>query len=380
MAARAATQQGVARAGETGDKRLRMTDSASERTTADETRPTEPRLAFDLAALDRYLTANLTGYRGPLKASQFAGGQSNPTYLLETPERRYVLRRKPPGELLPSAHAVDREFRVMTALGQAGLPVPQTLVLCEDANVIGTMFYLMAFAAGRHFWDPTMPGLGNAERAGLYDAMNAALAQLHNADPAALGLEDFGKPGNYFSRQIARWSKQYKASETAPIPAMEQLIAWLPEHVPAGEETAVVHGDYRLDNLIFHPTEPKVLAILDWELSTLGHPLADISYNCMAWRFPPQLFRGIGGLDIGALGIPGEADYVAAYCRRTGRAAVAPWPFYMAYNMFRIAAILQGVYARALAGNAADARGLEMGAKVAPIAEIALAETKRVGA
>lgn len=357
-----------------------MTDSAPERSTADETRPTEPRLAFDHAALDRYLAARLPGYRAPLKVSQFAGGQSNPTYLLETPTHRYVLRRKPPGELLPSAHAVDREFRVMTALGKAGLPVPEMLLLCEDAAVIGTMFYVMGFAAGRHFWDPAMPGLGTAERAGLYDAMNAALARLHGADPGALGLGDFGRPGNYFARQIGRWSKQYKASETEPIAAMDALIAWLPEHVPPGEETAVVHGDYRLDNLIFHPTEPRVLAILDWELSTLGHPLADIAYNCMAWRFPPDLFRGIGGLDLGKLGIPSEADYVDAYCRRTGRGGIAHWPFYMAYNMFRIAAILQGVYARALAGNAADARGLEMGAKVAPIAAFALAEAKRAGA
>ena len=347
---------------------------------ADETRAMEPRLAIDAAALDRHLAAQLPGYRGPLSIRQFTGGQSNPTYLLQTPTARYVLRRKPPGELLPSAHAVDREFRVMSALGQAGLPVPRTLLLCEDAAVIGTMFYLMAFVEGRHFWDPTLPGLAPAERAALYDAMNAALAELHRADPAALGLGDFGRPGNYFARQIARWSKQYKASETQPIAAMERLIAWLPDHVPEGEETAVVHGDYRIDNLIFHPTEPRVLAILDWELSTLGHPLADIAYNAMAWRFPPALFRGIGGLDLEALGIPSEAEYLAAYCRRTNRAAVPYWPFYMAYSMFRIAAILQGVYARALAGNAADARGLEMGVKAAPIAEIAWDEAKRAGA
>ena len=356
-----------------------MKDPAPEIAT-DETRAMEPRLAIDAAALERYLAAKLPGYRGPLAIRQFTGGQSNPTYLVATPTARYVLRRKPPGELLPSAHAVDREFRVMTALGKAGLPVPRTLLLCEDAAVIGTMFYLMEFAAGRHFWDPTLPGLAPAERAALYDGMNAALAELHRADPAALGLGDFGRPGNYFARQIARWSKQYKSSETAPIAAMERLIAWLPEHVPPGEETAIVHGDYRIDNLIFHPTEPRVLAILDWELSTLGHPLADIAYNCMAWRFPPALFRGIGGLDLAALGIPSETDYLAAYCRRTGRAAVPHWPFYMAYSMFRIAAILQGVYARALAGNAADARGLEMGAKVAPIAEIAWEEAKRAGA
>jgi aminoglycoside phosphotransferase (APT) family kinase protein len=346
---------------------------------ADETRAMEPRLAIDAGALDRYLAAALPGYRGPLTIRQFTGGQSNPTYLLRTPAARYVLRRKPPGELLPSAHAVDREFRVMTALGAAGLPVPRTLVLCEEAGVIGTMFYLMAFAEGRHYWDPALPGIAPAERAALYDAMNAALADLHRVDPAAVGLGDFGRPGNYFARQIARWSKQYKSSETEPIAAMERLIAWLPEHVPAGEETAVVHGDYRLDNLIFHPTEPRVLAILDWELSTLGHPLADIAYNCMAWRFPPALFRGIGGLDLAGLGIPSEADYLAAYCRRTGRGALPHWPFYMAYSMFRIAAILQGVYARSLAGNAADARSREMGAKVAPIAEIAWAEAERAG-
>jgi len=347
---------------------------------AGQNRASEPRLAIDAAALDRYLAGALQGYRGPLAVRQFAGGQSNPTYLLETPGARYVLRKKPPGELLPSAHAVDREFRVMTALGQAGLPVPRTLLLCEDTSIVGTMFYVMAFAEGRHYWDPTLPELAKPERAAIYDAMNATLADLHRVDPRAVGLGDFGKPGNYFARQIARWSKQYKASETEPVAAMERLIDWLPAHVPAGEETAVVHGDYRLDNLIFHPSEPRVLAILDWELSTLGHPLADIAYNCMAWRFPPALFRGIGGLDLAALGIPSETDYLAAYCRRTGRGEVAHWPFYMAYSMFRIAAILQGVFARSLAGNAADARSREMGAKVAPIAEIAWNEARRAGA
>lgn len=357
-----------------------MTGTPSPRSTVEETRPLEPRLAFDLAALDRYLSGRLPGYGGPLKVSQFAGGQSNPTYLLETPARRYVLRRKPPGELLPSAHAVDREFRVMTALGKAGLPVPEMLLLCEDAGVIGTMFYVMGFAAGRHFWDPALPELDKAARAGIYDAMNAALAQLHGADPVALGLGDFGRPGNYFARQIARWSKQYKASETAPIPAMDALIAWLPDHVPAGEETAVVHGDYRLDNLIFHPTEPRVLAILDWELSTLGHPLADIAYSCMAWRFPPDLFRGIGGLDLAELGIPGEADYVAAYCRRTGRGAIAHWPFYMAYNMFRIAAILQGIAKRAIDGTASNADAHEVGKRARPFAEQAWQVAQKIGA
>lgn len=352
-----------------------MTESPTDRLA-----PVAERLAFDQAALDRHLSAHLPGYRGPLTVRQFTGGQSNPTYLLETPARRYVLRRKPPGVLLPSAHAVDREFRVMSALGQAGVPVPPMLLLCEDAGVIGTMFYVMGFVEGRHFWQIATAPLTRAERAGLFDAMNAALAQLHGVDYIAAGLSDFGKPGNYFARQIARWTRQYEASKTDAVPAMEKLAAWLPGAIPPAEETCVVHGDYRLDNLIFHPSEPRVVAILDWELSTLGHPLADLAYHMMAWRFSPDLFRGMAGLDLDALGIPSEKAYVTRYAERTGRGRIEHWPFYMAYNMFRFAAILQGVHARALQGNAADAAGLAMGAKVAPIAALAWEEARKAGA
>jgi aminoglycoside phosphotransferase (APT) family kinase protein len=276
----------------------------------------------------------------------------------------------PVAKLLPSAHAVEREFRVMRALAAQSVPVPEVLLLEEDESVIGRAFYVMAHVEGRILWDPSLPGMAAPERAAIYDEMNRVLAQLHQVDIAAAGLADYGKAGNYFARQIGRWSKQYQASETGTIEAMSRLIDWLPQHVPPGDETSVVHGDYRLDNLIFHPTEPRIIAILDWELSTLGHPLADLSYHCMIWHIPPGVFRGIGGLDHAALGIPPEHDYVQRYCERTGRGAIDHWNFYLAYNLFRIAAILQGVYKRATEGLASSDNAIQTGQNVKALAEL----------
>jgi aminoglycoside phosphotransferase (APT) family kinase protein len=341
--------------------------------------PPEP--SIDVAALDAYLSRHIEGYRGPLSIEQFQGGQSNPTYRLTTPGGDYVLRRKPPGPLLPSAHAVDREFRVISALAATAVPVPKAYLYCADEGVVGTPFYVMEYLPGRIFYDPRLPGLAPGERGAIYDSMNAALAALHRVDPAAVGLADYGRPGNYFARQIARWSKQYRAVETRTIPAMDRLIDWLPAHVPpqgpSVEETAIVHGDFRLDNMIFHASSPRVLAIIDWELSTLGHPLADLSYNCLAWHFTPELFRGLAGCDLQALGIPGEADYVAAYRARVRRGAIEHWSFYLAYNIFRLAAILEGVWARSLAGNAVGDQARAMGPKVEPLAELAWQEARK---
>jgi aminoglycoside phosphotransferase (APT) family kinase protein len=336
---------------------------------------------FDVAALERYLQGRIEGFSGPVTVEQFKGGQSNPTYLLTVGDRRYVLRRKPPGKLLPSAHAVDREHQVMTALAGTEVPVPRTRCLCEDPEVIGTAFFVMDFVPGRVLWDPALPGLSPSERAAVFDEMNRVIAALHRVDPAAVGLGSFGKPGNYFARQIDRWSKQYRASETEKIEAMDHLIAWLPENIPPGEATAVVHGDYRLDNMIWSPTEPRVVAVLDWELSTLGHPLADFSYHMTTWRVAPGEFRGLRGHDLGSLGIPDEEAYRDAYCRRTGIGPIEPshWAFYMAYNMFRMAGILQGVMARALQGNASSARAMEAGKKARPMAEAAWKQVGEMG-
>ena len=327
---------------------------------------------FDESRLADYLAQHLPGFAGPLQVQQFQGGQSNPTYLLSTPTGRYVMRSKPGpvAKLLPSAHAIEREFRVMAALGAQGIPVPQMHVLVEDESVIGRAFFVMSHVAGRIFWDPALPGLEPAARAAIYDEMNRVLAALHSVDVVAAGLADFGKAGNYFERQIGRWSRQYRASETETLEAMDRLIDWLPAHVPPGDEIAVVHGDYRMDNLIFDPVEPRIIAILDWELSTLGHPLADLSYHAMAWHIPPGGFRGIGGLDLAALGIPSEADYVQRYCARTGRGAIAHWNFYLAYNLFRIAAILQGVYKRATEGLASSDNALQTGRNVRALADL----------
>jgi len=327
---------------------------------------------FDIDRLHDYLQRELEGFAGPLQVAQFQGGQSNPTYLLTTPVRRYVMRSKPGpvAKLLPSAHAIEREFRVMRALRTQGIPVPEVLLLCEDEDVIGRAFFVMEHVDGRVFWDPALPGASVAERAAVYDEMNRTIAALHGVDVAAAGLADFGRAGNYFERQIGRWSKQYRASETETIEAMNRLIEWLPVHVPPGDETTVVHGDFRLDNLIFHRSEPRVLAVIDWELSTLGHPLADFSYLCMSWHIPPGAFRGIAGLDHGSLGIPAEEQFIGSYCRRTGRRGIAHWNFYLAYNLFRIAAILQGVYRRALDGMASADNALAAGANAKALAEI----------
>ena len=326
---------------------------------------------IDEAALAAYLRANVGDFAGRLLVEQYQGGQSNPTYRITAGDERYVLRRKPPGRLLPSAHAIEREYRVMGALAGTGVPVARMYALCEDAAVIGTAFYLMEYVEGRVLWDPTLPGMTAAQRAAHYDELNRVLSTLHRVDYGAVGLADFGKVGQYIERQIARWSKQYEAAAAERIPAMDRLIAWLPQHVPPGDETAIVHGDFRLDNVIFHPTEPRVLAVLDWELSTLGHPLSDFAYQAMAWRLAPGQFRGLKGCDFAALGIPTEDQYVAAYCRRTGRNEIANWEFYLIFNMFRIAAILHGVLARALQGNAASANALEQGSRARIVADVA---------
>ena len=346
------------------------------------TKPVAASHAFDVAALEQHLQQHLPGFAGPLAVEQFKGGQSNPTYKLVTPQAAYVMRSKPApaAKLLPSAHAVEREYRVMQALHRTDVPVPRMLLLCEDEAVIGRAFYVMEFVQGRVLWEQSLPGMDNAQRAAIYDEMNRVIAALHSVDVQAVGLGDYGKPGNYFERQIARWTKQYQASITGPNDAMDRLIEWLPAHIPASArddtQVSVVHGDYRLDNLVFHATEPRVLAVLDWELSTLGHPLADFSYHCMAWHIPPGAFRGIGGLDIASLGIPSEKDYVRRYGERTGRSAeavdavMADWNFYLAYNLFRIAAILQGIAKRVEDGTASSAQARQAGAGAKPLAEL----------
>jgi len=324
---------------------------------------------FDQQALAAYLRDQGRPLKGKLRVEQFTGGQSNPTYLVTSGAERYVLRRKPPGALLPSAHAVDREFRVMRALAGAGVPVPRVFALCEDPAIIGTAFFLMEYVPGRVFWDATLPGVEPVERSALYDELNRVIAALHGVDYRAVGLADYGRPGNYLTRQIERWIRQYRAAETERMDPMERLIDWLPVHIPDGDETTLVHGDYRIDNVIFHPSEPRILAVLDWELSTLGHPLADFAHHAMAWRVGPEEFRGIKGYDLAGLGIPDEAAYLAAYCRRTGRGTIANWDYYLAFNMFRMAAILQGVLARALQGNAASPEALATGKRARPMAE-----------
>jgi aminoglycoside phosphotransferase (APT) family kinase protein len=345
-----------------------------------DTRPVSLQHAIDLERLAAWLETRVAPLAGPLEAAQFKGGQSNPTYLLAAGVQRYVLRRKPPGKLLPSAHAVDREYRVIRALAGTGVPVARALALCEDESVIGTAFYVMEYVGGRVFWDPRLPDLAVAERRAIHDEINRVIAALHGVDPGAVGLGDYGRTGEYIARQVSRWSKQYQASETEKIEAMDNLIAWLPENIPAAEETRIVHGDYRIDNVIFHSVEPRILAVLDWELSTLGHPLADFAYHCMVWRIPPGVFRGLGGLDLAPLGIPTEREYVEAYCRRTGRAGIEPrdWEYYIVYNMFRIAAIVQGVMARALQGNASSAQALETGRAARPLAEMAWRQVERL--
>ena len=327
---------------------------------------------FDPATLERYMREHVAGFTGSLTVRQFRGGQSNPTYYLTAGGKEYVLRRKPPGKLLPSAHAVDREYRVITALGKTGFPVPRTHALCEDDAVVGTAFYIMDCVHGRVLTDPAIPGLTPRERAAIYDSLNEVQARLHTVDWQALGLANFGKPGNYFARQIHRWTQQYRASETEKIEAMERLIAWMPEHVPPGDETTLVHGDFRLGNTILHPTAPRVVAVLDWELSTLGHPLADLAYNCLPYRFTRE-WEGLADKNLTELGIPTEEAYVAAYCRRTARAEIPDWSFCLAFAMFRLAAIAQGIMGRVIAGTANDPNARERGARARPLAESAWA-------
>lgn len=312
---------------------------------------------LDQAALAPYLEANIPGFSGLAAVEKFKSGQSNPTYLLTAASGRYVLRAKPPGQLLKSAHQVDREFRVMSALAGTAVPVPAMLHLSAEDSPIGRMFYVMDFLDGRIFWDPALPeARDNEERAAIYNAMNDTLAALHEVDVETVGLGDFGRPGNYFERQLARWTTQYRASETGTVTDMDQLIAWLETHMPADDgRISLVHGDYRLDNLIFAPDRPTVLAVLDWELSTSGHPFADIAYQCMQWRLPHASgFRGLGGIDRAALGLPSETDYVASYCRRRGLSGIGNWTFFLAFSFFRLAAICQGVFKRALDGNASN--------------------------
>ena len=326
---------------------------------------------FDGAALSRWLDAHVDGYAGPLSVEQFKGGQSNPTYKLITPTRSYVLRRKPPGALLKGAHAIEREAKVLTGLAKAGFPVARVYGLCVEDDVIGTWFYVMEMVEGRIFWDAALPDIAVDERPAYFDAMNAVIAQLHGIDHEAVGLGDFGRPGNYFARQIARWSKQYLDDVDAGRDAhMDRLIAWLPAHIPSGDETTIVHGDYRIDNMIFHPTEARVLAVLDWELSTLGHPLADFAYHAMMYHMPPHIVAGIGNVDPTFLNLPSEDDYIAAYCRRTGRTGIPDYDFYLAFNFFRMAAIFHGIKGRVLRGTASSAQAAERAGAFPELAQI----------
>ncbi len=334
------------------------------------TREVAERLRFDVGRLETYLRDHVAGFEGPVVVSQFKGGQSNPTYLVETPLHRYVLRRKPPGKLLPSAHAVDREHRIISALHAQHFPVPEPILYCADEIVAGTAFFLMAYVEGRVFWEPQMPGASPVERAAVYDAMNATLARLHSFDPAAIGLGDYGRGENYVARQVERWSKQYRASQTQTIDEMERLIAWLPAHLPPPQPPRLVHGDYRLDNIILAPDAPKIAAVLDWELSTLGDPLADFSYHLMQWHMPPA-DAGTGsliGCDLAALGLPTLDAYVEAYAARTGLDPRPHLPVYFAYNFFRIAAILQGIAGRVRDGTATSAYAAAKAELVGPLA------------
>ena len=348
------------------------------------TKPVAKQHAFDVGVLHDYLRERHDGFGGSLQVEQFKGGQSNPTFKLITPDRAYVMRTKPgpAARLLPSAHAIEREYKVMHALQDSPVPVPRMHLLCEDESVIGRAFFVMEFVQGRVLWDQSLRDSDKATRSAIYDEMNRVIAALHCVDFGSIGLADFGKPGNYFERQIARWSKQYSASVTEPIDAMDQLMAWLPQNIPASArdpgQVAIVHGDYRLDNMVFHPTQPRIVAVLDWELSTIGHPLADFSYHCMSWHIEPGSFRGIGGLDYAALGIPNERQYVTSYCERTGRiapggaieAVMADWNFYMAYNLFRMAGILQGIARRVVDGTAASTQARVSAAGARPLAEM----------
>lgn len=341
-----------------------------------------PGYSFDLAALDRWMTDNVPDYAGPLKAEQFKGGQSNPTYRLTTPRGTYVLRRKPPGKLLAGAHAIEREARIMTGLAKAGFPVPHIYGLCEDTDIIGTAFYVMEMVEGRIFWDASFPGMNRAERAAHFDAMNATIAQLHSIDPAAIGLADYGRTGNYFARQVARWSRQYQEDELAGRdPNMDQLVEWLSANIPETDETTLVHGDFRCDNMIFHPKEPRVIAVLDWELSTLGHPLADFAYHAMMYHMPPHIVAGLGKADIASLGIPSEDEYIATYYKRRGLADSitnrGDYHFALIFSLFRLAAIFHGIKGRALRGTASSAQAHERARVFPEIAALGVAQIRK---
>jgi aminoglycoside phosphotransferase (APT) family kinase protein len=349
------------------------------------TRPVAPAHAFDIGRLTDYMREHVDGFTGQVLAEQFKGGQSNPTFRLEAGGSRYVLRRKPPGVLLPSAHAVEREFKVISALAGTEVPVPRTYALCEDADVIGTAFYIMEYVEGRVLWDPKLPGMSPAQRGAIFDEMNRVMAALHRIDPAAVGLADYGRPGGYIERQVARWTKQYRAAETEQIEAADHLIEWLPRHIPADDESRIVHGDYRLDNVILHPSEARILAVLDCELSTIGHPLVDFAYHCLVWHMGADESRGLAGADLAALGLPTEAEYLQAYLQRTGRgqfAAVSEvdWGYYLVFNMFRLVGILQGITARALQGNASSAGAHEAGKRTRPLAVLAWRLAQQVDA
>jgi len=344
------------------------------------TMPVREAHAMDAGRLAHWLAERLPD-AGGLEIRQFRGGQSNPTYLLSTAGGRYVLRRKPPGTLLPSAHAVDREFRILNALADSAVPVPRALHYCDDSGVAGTPFYLMEYVEGRVLWNPALPGLTPPERAAIYTEMNRVIAAIHSVDPDAAGLADFGRRENYVTRQIERWSKQYRASELEHIDSMEQLIDWLPRHVPPDEPARITHGDFRIDNLIFDRHEPRILAVIDWELATIGNAFSDFAYHCMPYRMPDALRKGLAGLDLAPLGIPSEQEYVRQYLRRTGRSAEpAPgaFDFYIAFNLFRLASILQGVAARARLGNASSEHATEAGSLTRPIADLGWAQARRV--
>ncbi|MEO7240232.1 MAG: phosphotransferase [Sphingomicrobium sp.] len=343
------------------------------------TREVSDRLRFDTAALARWMEAHVAGFVGPLTVSQFNGGQSNPTYRLDMPGASFVLRRKPPGKLLPGAHAVEREYRVLAALGQQSFPVPRVYALCEDESVIGTPFYVMDMVTGRIVWEAHFPGLSPAARAAHFDAMNATIAQLHNFDPAAIGLADFGRPSGFVERQVARWSTQYLAdADAGRIAAMDRLVDWLAKHLPPDSGAArIAHGDFRCDNMIFDAAEPQVRAVLDWELSTLGDPAADFTYHLLMYRMPARIFSGLAGMDLAALGIPSEGDYVAAYCRRTGRDGLANRDFLIVFNLFRLAAIVHGIKGRLARGSASSAHAAQMVERLEPLAELAWAEAER---
>ena len=346
------------------------------------TMPVREGFAFDEGALAAWMTDNVEGFAGPMSVEQFKGGQSNPTYKLVTPDRSYVLRRKPPGRTLKGAHAVDREAKVLTGLARADFPVARVHGLCTNEDVIGSIFYVMDMVEGRIFWDATLPAVPKAERTAIFHAMNEAIARLHVVDYQAVGLGDYGKPGNYFSRQIARWSKQYfEDTDAGRDPNMDRLIDWLNANMPKDDDaTSIIHGDFRIDNMIFHPTEPRILAVLDWELSTLGHPGADFAYHAMMYRMPPHIVAGLGGANIAALGIPGEEDYLAAYCARTGRSDMPGYGFYMAFNFFRLAAIFHGIKGRAIRGNASSAQANERVRILPELMELAWKQSLRANA